>query len=140
LTLPRRFGSAIVLALIGVGSLLMAGCRGLAKVDGPNSGCRQETSAICMGGLSFRPDTKEVPVGATVTWINSSDEGHTVTFDPARAAKPKDAQLPEGVQPFASGFLRPGDTFAHTFAQPGTYKYFCQPHEGIGMTATIVVK
>jgi plastocyanin len=89
--------------------------------------------------LRFEPATLTVPRGATVTWRNTSQVAHTVTDDPSKAANAADAQLPQGAQPWDSGNLTAGQTFSHTFDVPGTYKYFCQPHEAAGMVATIVV-
>ena len=36
--------------------------------------------------------------------------------------------------------LNKGDTFKQTFNVPGTYKYFCIPHEAACMVGTIVVE
>jgi plastocyanin len=55
------------------------------------------------------------------------------------AANKADAALPSGAQAWNSGDINPGQTFTHTFDTPGTYKYFCIPHEVAGMTGTIVV-
>jgi plastocyanin len=89
--------------------------------------------------LRFDPATLTVPRGTTVTWRNTSQVPHTVTDDPSKAASASDAQLPSGAQPWDSGNLNPGQTFTHTFDTPGTYKYFCQPHEAGGMVGTITV-
>ena len=40
---------------------------------------------------------------------------------------------------FDSGQLEPGATFSHTFRVPGTYRYFCVPHEVAGMIGTLIV-
>jgi hypothetical protein len=68
-----------------------------------------------------------VPSGETVAWSNDGDNVHTVTSD-------------EGV--FDSGTLESGASFSFTFAEPGTYPYYCQVHGaagGVGMAGTIVV-
>jgi plastocyanin len=89
--------------------------------------------------LQFQPAQLTVPRGTTVTWVNSSSVQHTVTDDPSKAVNPADAQLPSGVQPWDSGNVDAGKTYQHTFDVPGTYKYFCMPHESAGMIGTIVV-
>jgi plastocyanin len=63
--------------------------------------------------------------------------------------------LPDGAEFFASGgasseqdarddlsggLLTEGETFSVTFSEPGTYEYFCIPHEQVGMTGTIIVE
>ena len=57
---------------------------------------------------NFMPETLTVPVGTEVTWTSSDIVFHSVT-----AAD----------QSF-SGALRPGQSFSHTFEQPGVFEYF----------------
>lgn len=89
--------------------------------------------------LKFTPAKVTVKVGDTVRWRNVSALVHTVTDDPDRVAKDKDYALPEGAEPFNSGKLKPKATYEHTFNVPGTYRYFCIPHEGAGMIAEVIV-
>jgi nitrite reductase (NO-forming) len=65
----------------------------------------------------------EISVGDTVTWTND-DVGvvHTVT-----AAD----------ESFDSGFLAPGESWSHTFTEPGEFEYLCTPHPW--MRAEVVV-
>lgn len=70
----------------------------------------------------FRPQTFTVAAGTPVTWFNGDTLDHTVTSD-------------DGT--FDSGNLPPGARWTHTFTQPGTYPYHCEPHPW--MTGTIVV-
>ena len=100
-----------------------------------------------VAGQKFDPPTVRVSVGDTVTWTNESPETHTVT------AYQED--LPEGATYFSSGgfdseedarsnlsdgLIDPDETFEVTFDEPGTYDYFCIPHEGSGMKGTIIVE
>ena len=63
-----------------------------------------------------------------------------VTLDPKLAKKVEDISLPAGAQPFNSGDLSPGVVFRQKFTVPGTYRYICIPHEGMGMIGEIEVK
>jgi plastocyanin len=96
---------------------------------------------------AFVPQQITVAAGETVTWVNDSSQTHTVTA--------YQDSLPEGAPYFASGDLpseqaaradiaaglvRPGERFSFTFEVAGTYRYFCIPHEGQGMTGTVVVE
>jgi plastocyanin len=65
---------------------------------------------------------------------------HTVTADPEEATVEKSVHLPDGAAPFDSGDLDRGETFTYTFETPGTYRYFCIPHEGAKMFGTVVVE
>ena len=122
--------------------LLLASCGG---DEAPGKGAGGTIDMIA--GQRFDPDEIGVVVGDTVVWTNESSETHTVT------AYEDDA--PEGADYFASGgfgseddarsnlsdgLIDPGETFEVTFDEPGTYKYFCLPHEGSGMKGTIIVK
>jgi len=74
--------------------------------------------------FTFSPGTITVAAGTTVTWTNNeSGVPHTTTSD-------------DGV--WESETLQPGDDFTTTFAEPGTFTYFCSIHPS--MTATIVVE
>ena len=90
--------------------------------------------------LRYLPATVTVRVGETVTWRNTSEVVHTVTADPEKAAQASNASLPEGATPFDSGDLAPGEAFSYTFRTPGTYRYFCIPHELAGLVGTVVVE
>ena len=89
--------------------------------------------------LRYTSETVRIRTGQAVRWTNTSSLIHTVTADPAKASNPSSVSLPSNARPFDSGDLRPGDVFTHTFSEPGTYRYFCIPHEGAGMVATVIV-
>ena len=89
--------------------------------------------------LTYVPAAAQARVGQTVVWVNVSGMGHTVTADPALAGNAASVSLPAGAAPFASPLVPGGGSFSYTFTVPGTYRYFCQPHEGAGMIGTIVV-
>jgi len=90
--------------------------------------------------LTFDPYDVVIRAGQTVEWKNGSVLVHTVTADPGLAANKKDIALPEGAKPFNSGNMEPGGVFSHKFTVPGTYKYFCIPHEGASMVGVVTVK
>jgi plastocyanin len=104
----------------------------------------QATSAVpamvtMTDALRFEPAAITVPKGTTVTWHNASSTVHTVTDDRSKASNAADSALPSGAQAWDSGDIAPGQSFKHTFDTPGTYKYFCKPHEVAGMLGTVVV-
>ena len=95
---------------------------------------------------AFEPSVTRVDRGVRVTFANEDDEPHTVT---AYADS-----LPKGADYFSSGgfsneqearddvgkaLIAPGDEFTLTLEEPGTYRYFCIPHEGHGMKGEIQV-
>lgn len=63
-----------------------------------------------------------VAVGTTVTWTNEDNTMHTVTAVDGS---------------FDSGFFEGGETWSHTFDEPGEFEYFCLPHPW--MRARVVV-
>ena len=96
----------------------------------------------------FSPPSLVVQSGANVMFSNASDESHTVTFysegypdgEPYRASAPEAEGEDEARDALADGLLRPGDALGISLKTPGTYRYFCIPHEGAGMKGTIVVE
>ena len=88
---------------------------------------------------TFEPKSITVKAGDTVLWKNESKMTHSVTDEPALAVTAEDAALPPNAKEFNSGLLAPGKDYSYTFTVPGTYRYFCIPHEQVGMLGTVVV-
>jgi plastocyanin len=78
--------------------------------------------------FAFSPNPIEVAVGTTVQWTNEDDIEHSVTS----------GAPPEGDGVIDSGFFTKGQSYSYTFAEPGTYEYFCRRHNS--MTGSVVVK
>ena len=81
---------------------------------------------INASGTSFSQPNLTISAGTVVRWVNTGTMLHTVT--PDGHSEWNDATLGSN-----------GATFEHTFDTPGTYDYYCQPHQGQGMTGTITV-
>jgi plastocyanin len=89
---------------------------------------------------AFAPATVTIKAGDTIEWQNVGNEVHHATSDPSLAIKSTDVKTPSGAEPFDSGFMKPGETFSHTFKVAGVYKYACAVHETKGMIGEIIVK
>jgi len=93
--------------------------------------------------LRFEPAEITIKVGETIRWINESPLPHTTTGDPeknpVKKTHPDYGQLPPDAEPWDSGLLNPGQSFAHTFTTPGEYNYFCIPHILSGMRGLVTV-
>ena|SRR5882724_2518575 len=76
-----------------------------------------------MRNLAFTTLNLQVPAGTTVEWKNEDEVTHTVTAND---------------KSFDSGSMDGGAVWRHTFAQPGSYAYFCTLHPF--MKATVVVR
>ncbi len=72
----------------------------------------------------FEESTINIPAGTTVQWTNYGWHAHTVTSESSL---------------LNSGKLLPGNSYRYTFAQPGTYSYYCAIHRNM-MQAVVVVK
>jgi plastocyanin len=68
---------------------------------------------IAIDDYASKPATVHVSPGASIIWTNDDDDPHTVTADDGS---------------FDSKGLGQGDTYARTFAKPGTYAYHCAVH------------
>ena len=89
------------------------------------------------GGFTFDPDVVNISVGDTVQWTWSSS-GHSVTSGPPCQA---DSQYcsPDNMNCASFILNNQGFVYQHTFANPGTYSYFCLAHCVLGMTGTVNV-
>lgn len=77
---------------------------------------------IRIDNFTFNPPVITVPKGTAVTWLNADDIPH---------------KLAGSDQPWKSPVLDTDQRFSMTFAEPGTYPYFCSLHPH--MTGTVVV-
>jgi plastocyanin len=123
-------------------ALVLAGGVGGAFVGSAAAQSGDEPAAVVgmTNQMEYTTDTVRVQVGETVRWKNNSAVMHTVTADPEEAIKDGSVMLPDGASPFNSGNMNPDQTFEHTFEVAGTYRYFCIPHEAVGMVGTVVVE
>jgi plastocyanin len=109
---PARLLAVLPLVLIVLGQAL------------PALGQSDEVVVI---GASLEPAQLKVAPGTTVTWRNADDERHRM-------------RSRTGPERFDSGNLEPGETFAFTFATPGTYPYLDErDDENAAYMGTIVV-
>jgi plastocyanin len=68
---------------------------------------------VTIAGFVFGPGKVSVPAGKPVTWVNTDDSPHQITF-PATQAR--------------STILTKGQSHAQSFAAPGQYDYICGLH------------
>jgi plastocyanin len=95
---------------------------------------------VGMSDMAFIPSKIVIKVGQKVTWKDSSEVIHTVVDDAGKAINQADVHLPEGGEPFDSGLMQPGQTFARVFTAPGVYRYVCTLHEANGMKGVVIVR
>ncbi|MEJ2616539.1 MAG: cupredoxin domain-containing protein [Ignavibacteriaceae bacterium] len=94
-----------------------------------NSDSVRGENDIWIKNLSFIPDSLNIPVGTTVTWINQDSTAYTVTSKDTVNSKIL----------FDSGSILPNDTFNFTFNNSGVYHYYSKKHPGI-MQGVIIVQ
>ena len=95
-------------------------------------------AAVAIKGQAFEPASITINAGDTVTWMvtESIDQPHSVT-----SGTPQDsgAIFDSGTAVDGEPVLQAnGQSFAHTFNDPGEFPYYCEIHPGT-MTGTVVV-
>ncbi len=117
---------AVLLLIVGA-AILGAAARATHEVavNSPGGAVAFDTKAspVTIDNFSFSPAALTVPAGTTVVWTNHDDIPHNVV---------------ERDQKFKSKALDTDDKFSYTFAEPGTYEYFCGLHPK--MTGKIIVE
>ena len=98
-----------------------------------------ETITISMKDRFFSPWRIVVKAGATVQWVNDDTELHQVIS--GRTTYDRDLG-----RPLNSGMMMWNTTYAHVFANPGSYWYLCVIHSALddgsgalGMVGEVVV-
>ena len=89
------------------------------------------THTVNISLVTFDPAVLTVNVGDTVIWRNNSFLQHTVT-------RGVNCQPASGG--FDSGIMDPDGQFSFTFANTGSFDYFCLLHCIAGMRGTVVVE
>ncbi|MGH2698263.1 MAG: plastocyanin/azurin family copper-binding protein [Actinomycetota bacterium] len=98
-------------------------------------------------GQRFEPVMLTIPAGETVSFVSESVDAHSVTA--YEDGIPEDASYfasggfeseGEARDDLAGGLLSSGQSLEVKFEVPGTYRYFCIPHEDLSMTGRIVVE
>jgi plastocyanin len=117
LLLSTAFLAFMALAALGAASGALAGgaCHDdrAATAGAASTGA---TTVVKVDGCTFAPTVNTVPVGARVTFLNTSDSPHDVT---GRRGE------------WASPMLDPGQSHIQRFDKPGVYPYSCSLHPGM---------
>jgi len=124
-TSPGRPGTGgiVVAWALAVGALLAALAM-LAPAAGAAAAQQQgQGTTVSIQDFFFSPAQITVQPGTTVTWMNNGQAPHTVTADDGS---------------FDSETLQPGQSFSFTFANAGTFSYFCEIHPFMTGSVTVV--
>ncbi len=83
------------------------------------------TGEVEVADFAFVPEEIEITAGGEVIWINNDDFAHQIV-------------AADSENPFAGeGTIDTDETYSVSFAEPGTYDYFCGIHNS--MTGSVVV-
>lgn len=92
-----------------------------------------DPTPVAVEDFEYAPAKLVVKKGTTVRWTNDGSAPHTIT------------STDEG-GPLQSPYLKTGESFTYTFAEPGVFDYRCIPHSGrssdgswVGMVGTVEV-
>lgn len=103
----------------------LAGCSNAYGPSGSRDDQPVATAAVSVVDNAYQPGYNAVNMGTTVTWTWNGSVGHSVTFD---AAGLTDSPVQ------ASG------SFQVTFADAGTYTYYCTVHGRSVMSGRVLVR
>ena len=117
----KRKGVTAFLTGVLCCSLGLAGPAVAAQAASPANAM---TGQVEIRNFAFAPRTLTVRAGTRVVWTNRDDEPHLITS--------------AGGAFVASHALDTSDSYAVTFAKPGTYAYYCSIHPM--MVGTIIVQ
>jgi plastocyanin len=130
---------AIVIALTACGSSgsMSSGTSPSTKASSPTTAAAASGDTVNLKLIAYKPAKLTITAGSTVTWHQMDPGVHTVTSGSVSQDGGSVSIHPDGA--FDSGELATGTTFSHTFAAPGTYRYFCRIHPAT-MHGEITVK
>lgn len=91
--------------------------------DAPKADATDKPVQVNIDDVGFYPAHLEVPRGTTVAWVNGGIMPHQIMG--------ADLAFED------SNLLRTGESVSRTFNEPGTYTYFCGPHQDMIGTITV---
>ncbi|XVE56224.1 hypothetical protein DITRI_Ditri03aG0220600 [Diplodiscus trichospermus] len=89
------------------------------------------------GSLAFVPSEFSVSSGEKIIFKNNAGFPHNVVFD--------EDEIPSGVDASKISMSdedllnAPGETYAVTLTEKGSYTFYCSPHQGAGMVGKVTV-
>jgi plastocyanin len=126
----RRAVVRTATALVATAGLILSGATAAGAMTHTASTPTATTTAakpaqVPIAKNMFTPADLTVSVGQAVVWTNEDAAPHTVTTTSAPVK-------------FDSGAFGQGKSWSYTFAQTGTYKYYCAVHPDMVGTVTVV--
>jgi predicted secreted protein with PEFG-CTERM motif len=127
----KPFGALFgLLALVAILGVVPAFGQAANEID-MTPGAGASASAPCVAANNcFAPNPLNVAPGTTVTWKNTDTVSHYVT-----SGKPSDNTT--GTVFDSGNLIKPGSTYQFTFANAGTFNFFCTVHPW--MTGEVIV-
>jgi plastocyanin len=119
----------------------------MAPAPAPAAGTTHEVTMVLEGSeYKFVPASLTIKAGDMVRFKDVSGGPHNVQFYadsiPAGAAAALDAGMPDKMGSLMSPMVETGGSYTVSFAGAplGEYKYYCLPHQAMGMKAMITVQ
>jgi plastocyanin len=143
-----RLGFGEILAV-----LVLAGCgaSSMAPASGTVNGCAAGdfVPAAADGGvaqvqygdpigLAYSPKCLSIAAGQSVTFVGDTTRASNFSVHPLRPGGASGTDPGSSGNPIAA--QNGGPTYTVAFATAGTYGYFCQAHQGMGMYGAVQVK
>ncbi|KAE8715574.1 Plastocyanin [Hibiscus syriacus] len=89
------------------------------------------------GSLAFVPSNISVSAGEKIVFKNNAGFPHNVVFDEDEIPSGVDAsKISMSEEDLLNG---PGETYAVTLTEKGSYSFYCSPHQGAGMVGKVTV-
>ena len=127
----KPFGALFgLLALVAILGVVPAFGQSANEIDMTPGAGASATAACVAANNCFAPNPLNVAPGTTVTWKNTDTVSHYVT-----SGKPSDNTT--GTVFDSGNLIKPGSTYQFTFANAGTFDYFCTVHPW--MTGQVIV-
>ena len=110
---PKHRRACLAAGGLGLAGLLAAVIPGIGPNTAAAVAAAAHTATIQIDNFAFTPQNLTVTAGTVVMWKNADDSPHRIA---------------DVNGTYNSGALDTEDSYSHTFATPGVYKYICSIH------------
>ena len=118
----RRLYYLVALSILALLVFVPAALAWQSQQQGAMGNSTPNSGSVSIEDFYFEPSEAAIQPGDTITWTNNGNHTHTVSADDGS---------------FDSGTLQPGESYSHTFQNPGTVPYHCSIHPS--MTGSVSV-
>ncbi len=123
-------------AAAAIGTVLLTTACGGSEAT-PSAAAPASGTTVDMVFTEFKQTDVTIKAGETLTFVNANPIEHVIVQGPWKAGSDELRTTETDDGTFRLEVAKKGERVEHTFAQAGTFQFFCTIHKGMNGTVTV---